>query len=100
MVRDYLFLRQTQVAKYFNRTLSVTGRLHSPLVVSVAQVPAIASLHARSVFISAVPPTFHISAVPFRPAFAVMGDFSERNPHSTTFIQPIVAARRLAATIW
>jgi hypothetical protein len=56
MVRDYLFLRQTQVAKYFNRTRSVTGRLHSPLVFSVAQVPAIASLHARSVFISAVPP--------------------------------------------
>jgi hypothetical protein len=47
MVRDYLFLRQTQAAKYFNRTPSVTGGLHSPLVVSVAPVPATAGFHAR-----------------------------------------------------
>jgi hypothetical protein len=47
MVRDYLFLRQTQVAKYFNRTPSVTGGLHSPLVVSVAPVLATAGFHAR-----------------------------------------------------
>jgi len=50
MVRDDLFLRQTQIAKYFNRTpwwVSVTGGLHSPLVVSVAPALPTAGLHAR-----------------------------------------------------
>lgn len=50
MIRGYLFLRQTQVEKYFNRTpwwVSVTGGLRSPLVVSVAPVLPTAGLHAR-----------------------------------------------------
>ena len=51
MVRDYLFLRKTQVAKYFNRTpwwVSVTGGLHSPLVgPSVAPALPAAGLHPR-----------------------------------------------------
>src|SRR5271156_1086654 len=50
VVRDYLFLRQTQVAKYVNRTpwrVSVTCGLHSPLVVSVAPALPAAGLHAR-----------------------------------------------------
>src|SRR5271166_448508 len=52
VVRDYLFLRQTQVAKYFNRTpwqVSVTGGLHSPLVgPSVAPaLPAAAPIVTR-----------------------------------------------------
>jgi hypothetical protein len=50
MVRDYLFLRQTEVAKYFNRVpwqVSVTGGRHFPLVVSVVPALPTAGLHAR-----------------------------------------------------
>ena len=51
MVRDNPFLRQTQVAKYVNRTpwwISVTCELHSPLVdPSLSPALAVADLHAR-----------------------------------------------------
>src|SRR5271165_6912480 len=50
VVRDYLFLRKTKVAKYFNRTpwwVSVPGGFHSPLVVSVAPALPTAGLHPR-----------------------------------------------------
>jgi hypothetical protein len=49
VVRDYLFRRQTQVAKYFNRTpwrVSVTGGLHSPLVAVAPALPT-TGLHVR-----------------------------------------------------
>ena len=53
VVRDYLFPRQPQIAKYFNRTsqqASVTGAIHSPLVVSVTPVlPLLTVTRASSV---------------------------------------------------
>jgi hypothetical protein len=70
VVRDYLFLRQTQVAKCFNRTpwqVSVTGGLHFPLVVSVVPALPTAGLHARLLRVhpGRSLPILHVNAVLF-----------------------------------
>ena len=49
VIRDYLFLRQTQVAKYFNRTPRIlhAAGFHSQLIVSVAPALPAAGFHPR-----------------------------------------------------
>ena len=79
VVRDYLFPRQPQVAKYFNRTsqqASVTGAIHSPLVVSVTPVFPTADRHARLlVSIPVASPEYHVNTAVFMTTRIALGAY-------------------------
>ena len=79
VVRDYLFPRQPQVAKYFNRMSQqapVTGAIHSPPVVSVTAVSPTADRHARLlVSIPVASPEYHVNTAVFMTTRIALGAY-------------------------